>query len=77
MNAITITDEQRAELNGVDSANEVRDAAGKLVGYLVTPERYAELQAAFEEADIAELDRRSQEPGGKTLSEIWKELGVE
>ncbi|MEP6930294.1 MAG: type VI secretion system tip protein VgrG, partial [Flavobacterium sp.] len=39
---ITISDEQCAELNGFDVPNEVCDPSGQIVGYLVSPAKYAE-----------------------------------
>jgi hypothetical protein len=77
MKKITINDEQTAQLNGFEAANEVCDANGKLVGYLISPAKYAELLNAKEEADIAELDRRAQDTDVGTLQELWKEIGVE
>lgn len=77
MKKITISDEQFAELGGSEPASEVHDAAGRLVGYFVTPTVYAELMAAKEAADIAELDRRAQDKDVGTLKDLWQELGVE
>lgn len=77
MKKITINEEQSAELNGFDIPSEVCDSAGKLVGYLISPAKYAELLTAREESNIAELDRRAQDPDVGTLQELWKELGVE
>jgi hypothetical protein len=77
MKKITISDEQCAELNGFDFPNEVCDPAGQVVGYLISPTKYAEMLTAKEEADIAELERREQDTNVGTLQELWKELGVE
>jgi hypothetical protein len=77
MNKITINEQQCAELNGFDAANEVRDGTGRLIGYLISPAKYAEFLEAKEEADIAELDRRAQDTDVGTLDELWKEIGIE
>jgi hypothetical protein len=79
MSQITISEEQRIQVNGVDNAHEVRDSSGQLVGYLISPTKYARMLEAWEkweEADLAELDRRADEET-YTLAEIWKELGVQ
>jgi hypothetical protein len=80
MSQIMISEEQRTLVNGLENAQEVRDPSGQLVGYLISPARYARMLEAWEkweEADIAELDRIAREDPVGTLQEIWKELGVE
>lgn len=79
MSRIVIDEEQRANLNGMNSATEVTDASGKLLGYFISPESFTKLTEVwdkFVDADIAELDRRAGEDT-YTLAEIWKELGVQ
>jgi hypothetical protein len=76
MKRITIDGEQCAELNGFDAPNEVCDPEGRVIGYLIPPARYAELLAAKEAVDIAELERRALDPDEGTLQELWRELGV-
>jgi len=80
MSKLILSDELRAQVNGDDAPSEVCDVSGNLIGYFVSPKRFAQYQKAIEECEEAhldELDRISQEEGGYTLKEIWKELGVE
>lgn len=77
MTKITMTEEQCAEMNEFEIPKEVCNSSGKLIGYLISPTGYEELLAAKEEADIAELDRRSEDTDVGTLQELWKELRVE
>jgi hypothetical protein len=77
MNKITISGDQHAGLSGDGAPTEVYDPNGQLVGYLVPPQRYAKLRAAKDAADLAELERRAENPDLGTLQELWKELGVE
>ncbi len=79
MSRIVVSDEQRSQVNGLAAPSEVCDASGNLLGYILSPELFAEYRAAWEreEAELDELDRRLEAKDVGTLQELWKELGVE
>jgi len=80
MSQVTIDSVLLARLNGLTERTEFRDESGRLLGHFVPAEK-AELFVPPPEDRCPhtpeELDRRRKENGGRTLREIWKELGVE
>lgn len=79
MSKLILDADLRARLSGLDEPLEVCDEAGRTVGHFL-PERvyedlfYAAL-AAESPHSAAELRRRHSETGGRSLSEIWTDLG--
>jgi hypothetical protein len=64
----------RAKLHNLSERLELCDEEGQTVAY-VTPVQdrspYANLQGPFTDEEIC---RAEQEPGGRTLAEIWADL---
>ena len=74
MTSIVVDQATQAKLDKVDHAVELRDKAGRLLGYFapaVDHSAYADIEGGVSEE---ELDRRSKEGGGRTLSEIMADL---
>jgi hypothetical protein len=67
----------RERLFNLTEEVEVRDEDGRVLGKFVPRPRlspeYEELMKTCPFSD-EELERRSREPGGRTLAEIWKSL---
>jgi hypothetical protein len=77
MNKVIVDSDIRSKLNGLASQLELCDEAGNTLGHFVPPGLYKEMLSAWLNARVTdeELERASQEPGGRTLAEIWKSLG--
>ena len=78
MSKVIVDDELRARLNGLGTDVELCDATGHPLGYVITPEEYRKLlylRAAGRHSD-EEVERLRQQTGGRTLAEIWKDLGA-
>jgi hypothetical protein len=79
MPAITLDQELRAKLNGLNEPMPVQDETGKTIGRFVPEEEYQRWQYALAKANCPfseeELQRRKQEQGGSTLAEFWKRMG--
>jgi hypothetical protein len=67
----------RSKLNGLDEQMEICDESGNTLGRFLPESLYRELLLAWAKADLPEheLQRRRQEPSGRTLAEIWQNLG--
>jgi hypothetical protein len=67
----------RAKLNNLNHELEFCDESGRTLGHFLPPEVYQKLLYAWLNAQVTdeELEQVSQEPGGRTLAEIWKSLG--
>ena len=76
MNKVILDDELRAKLNGMTEMVEVCEPSGATVGHFVPHQSFLKLLAAWDEKEIstAELRRRADRPGGKSLAEIMKRL---
>jgi hypothetical protein len=77
MDKVVLDDALRSKLNGFRTSVEVCDETGHTVGQFVPQELFLKLVYAWANAQVTdeELDRISQEPGGRSLAEIWKSLG--
>lgn len=77
MSRVVLDAELRAKLNGLGVEIEICDESGNTLGHFLPASVYRELMRAWSKANLsdAELERRRQEPRGRTLSEIWKSLG--
>ena len=77
MSKVTVDDALRSKLNGLNTTLELCDPSGQTVGHYVPEAQYLKLMYALMNAQVSdeELERISQEPGGRPLSEIWQTLG--
>jgi len=77
MSRIILDSQLRSKLNGLNDQVELCDEAGATVGHFVPAPLYRELLAAWSKTHLTdeELERRRQEPRGRTLAEIWQSLG--
>lgn len=76
MSEIVVTSITGQQFAAVTLMAEVRDESGRLLGHFV-PEPDSEALARIEpEIDEAELRRRFAAGGGRSLGEIWQDLGV-
>jgi hypothetical protein len=76
MSQIVISSTTSQQFAAVTLPSEVRDEKGKLLGLFV-PEPDREILARLQpQIDDAEIQRRLAAGGGRTLAEIWKNLGV-
>jgi hypothetical protein len=66
-----------SKLNGLNRHMELCDEAGQTLGHFLPADLYRELLVTWSKTHISdeELERRMQEPGGRTLAEIWQRLG--
>jgi len=80
MTKLTLDAELRSRLNGLDEQLEICDEAGRTVGHFLPSAVYDDLFYAALAAETPhskeELRRRHQETGGRSLAEIWRDLGV-
>ena len=79
MSKITLDSTLRSKLNGLNEELEICDESGATVGHYVPAKVYrsmiyqiAEAQCPHTEEELREM--RNQK-GGRTLAEIWKDLG--
>lgn len=77
MSTIQIDDALRARLNGLDENVAFCDESGTTLGYFVPDAFFKKLVFAWMDSQVtdAELEQIRQEPGGRSLKEIWKSLG--
>jgi hypothetical protein len=77
MSKVIVDDSLRSKLNGLNAEVELCDASGRTLGHFVPEDYYKKLLYAWLNAQISdeELERASQETGGRPLAEIWKSLG--
>lgn len=77
MSKILLDDTLRSKLNGLNERLELCDATGRTVGHFLPDEMYKKMMCAWANAQVTdeELEQSFQEPGGRTLAEIWQDLG--
>jgi hypothetical protein len=77
MEKVVVTDALRSQLAALNHQVEFCDESGNTLGYFVPESVYKQLLNAWADEHISaeELERRRQEPRGRTLTEIWKTLG--
>jgi hypothetical protein len=77
VNKVILDPELKSKLNGLDRQLEICDETGRTLGHFLPADVYRQLLLAWAEAQVTdeELERRRQEPRGRTLPEIWKSLG--
>jgi hypothetical protein len=78
MSKVIVDDELRAKLNGLSTDTVFCDPSGKTLGYLVSPDEFHRLKYALASSRRTdeEVDRLRQQTGGRSLAEIWKDLGA-
>ncbi len=76
MNKVILDSELKSKLNGLDEQVEICDETGRTVGHFLPAGLYEQMLLAWAKEHITdeELERRRQEPRGRTLAEIWKNL---
>lgn len=79
MTRVTLDAGLRSKFNGFDQPIEVCDETGQTVGHFLPSPLYDELFYAALSAESPhskeELRRRHQEAKGRSLAEIWRDLG--
>ena len=77
MTKVTVDDELRARLNGLNDQLELCDEAGRTIGLFLPEEAYWKMMLKYDQCPYSyeDLQRFRQEKGGRSLSEIWKSLG--
>jgi hypothetical protein len=80
MTRMILDEATAARLSAADSGAELFDPGGHLIGYFTRPDvreaspaEYDKIKSPLTEEEV---QRRLVEPGGTTLDEIWKRLGV-
>ncbi len=78
MTKVVVDESLRTKLNGFTEQVELCDPGGQTLGHFVPEEMYKKMLYAWVEMQCPyterELQRRSQETGGRSLAEIWKRL---
>jgi hypothetical protein len=76
MTTVILDDALRQKLQGLKAEVELRDETGKVVGHVLPAEKYQSLLYAWAKNRLsdAELKRRREEPGGRSLAEILADL---
>jgi hypothetical protein len=79
MTQIQIDPVLQQQLNGTNEHVALCDSTGRVLGHFLPEPEYLRMLYATIECPLSEeeIARRRAEPGGYTLKEIWKELGVE
>jgi hypothetical protein len=81
MSKITLDPVLRSKLNGLNETLEVCDESGETVGHFLPAAAYRKLMYQIAEAQCPhsweEVRQLSKQTGGRSLAEIWKELGQE
>jgi len=76
MNKVMLDETLRSKLGNLSQESQICDEEGQVVGlYVPMPEHDPELHR-WAEAQISdeELERRAQEPGGRSTAEVLKRL---
>lgn len=78
MSTVTLDQELRSRLNGLNEAIEIRDEAGKVLGMYLPLEEYKKILYRGVEIPFSpeEIERRRKETGGCSLQEFWQRMGV-
>ncbi len=76
MSRITLDNDLRAKLNGLNEPMELCDESGETVGVFLPDDEYWKLVLAADRCPytVEELKEARQSSGGRTLAEIWKDL---
>ena len=76
MNRLLIDDALKSELDKLNSRTEICDKSGHIVGYYTPAAEHERKLYEWAKAQFSEeeLERRAQEPGGKTTVEVLKAI---
>ncbi len=78
MTTVTLDDALRAKLNGLNEQVEVRDEAGRRVGFFVPEDLFMRLMYEWAKVEFGRDDeaarRAAAEPGGMTTPELIAHL---
>lgn len=76
MPAITLDNDLRAKLNGLNEVMPVQDESGRTIGRFVPEEEFRKMIYVAAKASCPfseeEMERRRKEKGGSTLQEFWQ-----
>jgi hypothetical protein len=79
MTKLVLDADLRSRLNGLDKELEICDEAGRTLGHFLPAAAYDELFYAALAAESPyskeELRQQHQETRGRSLAEIWRDLG--
>ena len=79
MSRVHLDPDLKAKLNGLNEHLELCDADGRTVGHFLPEALYRHMVYQLAEAACPytpeELARLDDETGGRTLAEIWRDLG--
>jgi hypothetical protein len=77
MNKVIVDRTLRSKLDNLDVELELCDESGRTLGYFVPADQYDRSLYDWAKAQISdeELERRLQEPGGRTTAEVLARLG--
>jgi len=77
MTRVIVDESLRSKLNGLDDQVEFCDESGRTMGHFLPDAVYKKLLYTFDQCPYTEEDIRRfmEEPGGRTLAEIWQRLG--
>ncbi len=74
MSSVVLDSEALARLRQAEGLVEIRDQAGRLVGYFTPPGEQPRIVSPYRDVDIPftneDLDRFERDPGGRSLDEI-------
>lgn len=72
MSRVVLDPQLQSKLNGLNEQLEICDETGRTLGHFIPQRLYRELLVAWSKANLSdeELERRRQEPRGRTLAEI-------
>lgn len=78
MTRLVLDSAMRSKLIDLDCEVEFCDEAGRTLGYFLPAELHGETLREWAQSEVSEeeLERRRNEPGGRTLKEIWARLGA-
>ncbi len=77
MSKVTLDNAWRAKFNGLTEPLELCDESGKTVGHFLPEDAYRRLLYALARTQVSdtEIAELRQQTGGRTLAEIWQNLG--
>ena len=78
MNTVTLDNDLRARLNGLDQQMMFTDDKSQPIGYFLPAQDYMNLMLRSLSIPLSaeEIERRRKETTGSSLEDIWKRLGA-
>jgi hypothetical protein len=79
MKNIVLDEALRSKIGEINDGDQLCDERGRVLGMIISKEMFYRLLSSTPEAQVSdkELERSFAEPGGQTLEEIKRELGME